>query len=248
MMPAWLLLAAAPFVGSFLGVLIRRIPAGRDWMAARSACDQCGHTLGPAELVPLASFAALRGRCRHCRAPIARFHPAIELAALAVAAWAILADGPAETLAGDCVLGWGLLALAWIDAETFLLPDILTLPLLLLGLFEAFAQAPDQLADRAAGALAGWFGLAALAALYRRLRGRDGIGGGDAKLLGVAGAWLGWLALPWVLLVAALLGLAWAGARTARGDRLDRTTALPFGPPLALAIWLLRLHGGLIGL
>jgi len=244
----WLLLAAAPCVGSFLGVLIRRIPGGQDWMLARSACDHCGHPLGPAELVPLASFAAQRGRCRHCGAPIARFHPAIELAALAVCVWAILADPRAENLASDCVLGWGLLALAWIDAETFLLPDILTLPLLLLGLFEAFAQAPDLLLGRAAGALAGWFGLAALAALYRRVRGRDGIGGGDPKLLGVAGAWLGWLALPWVLLVAALLGLAWAGAKAARGARLDGATALPFGPPLALAIWLLRLYGGVIGL
>jgi leader peptidase (prepilin peptidase)/N-methyltransferase len=246
MTAVWLLLAA-PFIGSFLGVLVRRLPAGKDWMRARSSCETCSHPLGPADLVPLASFLVLRGRCRHCGAPISRFHPAIELAALAVCVSAVAVGGSADALAAECVLGWGLLALAWIDAETFYLPDLLTLPLLLAGLGDALWRAPELLAPRAAGALAGWFGLLALAALYRRLRGREGIGGGDAKLLGVGGAWLGWQALPWVLLLAALLGLGWAGLQAARGRRLDAATALPFGPPLALAIWLLLLQAALTG-
>lgn len=238
-------LLAAPFIGSFLGVLIRRLPAGRGVVLGRSACEGCGTPLGPVDLVPLASYVALRGRCRHCGAAIGGFHPAVELAALAVAASAVAAGLAGPALLAACVLGWTLLALAWIDVRTWLLPDVLTLPLLLAGLAAAAAWAPWTLADRAAAAAFGWFGLMAVAAAYRRLRGRDGLGGGDAKLLGAGGAWLGTAMLPWTLLLAALLGLAWAAAGVLRGRRLDAATAVPFGPALALAIWLLALlHGG----
>ncbi len=239
------MLVAAPFVGSLLGVLIRRLPDGRPVFLARSECESCGRALGPLDLVPLASFAALGGACRRCGARIARFHPAVEMAALAVAAWAASADD-GWRLVGDCVLGWGLLALAWIDWETFLLPDALTLPLLVAGLGEAWLIAPGEIGTRAAGAAAGWFGLWALAFAYRRVRGREGLGEGDAKLLGAAGAWLGWPALPWVLFAAALAGLAQAGVAALRGARMTGGTAIPFGPALALGIFLVRLYGWML--
>ena len=143
-----------------------------------------------------------------------------------------------------CALGWTLLALAWIDWRYFILPDVLTLPLLLAGLGVAAGEGRAAALDGALGAALGYGGLWLVGALYRRLRGRDGLGGGDAKLLAAGGAWLGAAALPWVLLGAAVGGLAIA-ALTRRGI-LAPTLAVPFGPPLAAAIWLVWLWPGLV--
>lgn len=230
-------LLAAPFVGSFLGVLIRRLPAGRPVAVDRSACEQCGHALGAAELVPLLSFAALRGRCRHCAGAIDPFHWQVEVAALAVPLSALLAGLDGAALLATCAAGWLLLALAWIDAETMLLPDALTGALFLAGLAAAALLAPDLLPDRLAAGLSGFALLWAVAFVYRRVRGWDGLGGGDPRLLGAIGAWVGLAGLPAVLLGAALAGLAWALFLRLRGRALSATTALPFGPFLALAAW-----------
>lgn len=234
--PWFLPLAAAPFAGSFIGVLIERLPAGRPVAWDRSRCDSCGRTLTPVELVPLVAFAMQGGRCRGCRARIGWFHPAVELAALGVAACAVAGGAEGARLWLGCLLGWTLLALAWIDWRHLLLPDALTLPLLLAGLGVAAARGGDATLDSVLGATLGFLVLAGLAALYRRLRGGEGLGGGDAKLLAAGGAWLGATALPWVVLAAALLGIALALAM-ARG-RPSATLAVPFGPPLALAIFL----------
>jgi leader peptidase (prepilin peptidase)/N-methyltransferase len=238
---AWLMLAAAPFIGSFLGVLIRRLPQGAPVLWVRSACPGCQTPLAPRDLVPLLSFVAQRGRCRHCLKRIAAFHWWIELAALGVAAWAVTAGRP-DTLVADCVLGWTLLALAWIDAETMLLPDVLTLPLLLAGFAEAWLLDPASLPDRAIGAGLGWGCFAGIGWLWRRWRGIDALGAGDAKLLAASGAWLGWQALPEVLVVAALAAIAATLARN--GRHVAATHRLAFGPWLVLATWLARLYGG----
>jgi leader peptidase (prepilin peptidase) / N-methyltransferase len=227
----------APAVGSFLGVLVRRLPEGRPIAAARSACEACGHTLGPLEMIPLVSFAWQRGRCRHCGAAIDAAHPAIELAALAVAAGAALVVPAGIDLWIACTLGWWLLTLAWIDADSFRLPDVLTLPLLLAGLAEAVWRDPDDVAARAAAAALAYGALWALAEGYRRLRGREGLGLGDAKLLAAGGAWLGPAPLPDVLLLAACTALAYAMLLRLRGTRVIGTLKLPFGPFLAGAIW-----------
>lgn len=236
---------AAPFVGSFLGVLIRRLPRGRGVLWGRSACEACGHALGVADLLPLASFLALRGRCRFCGGRIAGAHLAIELAALAVPLSALLAGITGMALWVSCGLGWALLALAWIDALHFWLPDALTLPLLLAGLAAAWLDDPAAVPAHAAGAAAGYLAFRGIALAYRALRRRDGLGQGDAKLLAAAGAWLGWAALPVLVLLAAGLGLAWALLLWLRGGlggrRLTAATVLPFGPALALATWLLWL-------
>lgn len=231
-------MVAAPFVGSFAGALVRRLPLEHPHLWERSCCEMCGTKLGPLELVPLLSFAALRGRCRHCKARISNFHPLIELAALAVAVIAVAVSAP-ETLVADCVLGWTLLTLAWIDARTLLLPDALTLPLLLAGLAEAWLNDPEALPDRLLGAALGWTMFTGLAWLWRRLRGIEALGQGDAKLLAAGGAWLGWQALPNVLLVAATCGLV--GALISGRGRVSATQTIAFGPWLALAIWALRL-------
>lgn len=240
----WSLVLVAPFIGSFLGVLIRRLPEGSPITRGRSHCDACGATLRVRDLVPILSWVMVGRRCRYCRQPLGWFYPGVELAALAIALAAVLSDGgPGAWL--DCLLGWWLLALGWIDLRCWLLPDALTLPLIVAGLAAAFLFNPDQLTDRALGTALGYLSLIAIAALYRTLRGREGLGGGDAKLLATSGAWLGAAALPQVILLAALSALAAAGCLRLAGIRLGIHSALPFGPFLALATWVLWLLGPL---
>ena len=196
-------------------------------------------------MVPLLSLLLQRGRCRACGARLSWFYPAVEVAALAVAlmAWWRLPGPEVGWLWASCVLGWALLALAWIDARHFRLPDALTLPLIPAGLLATQALAPAAVLDHAVAALAGYASFALVAAGYRRWRGRAGLGAGDAKLLASCGAWLGLEALPMLVLLAALLGLAMALALAWRQGRLRGDMAVPFGPALALACWLLWLWG-----
>ena len=233
----WIALAAAPFAGSFLGVLIRRLPREHPDLWGRSACEACGHALGPLELVPVASFLTQRGRCRACHARIAGAHLAVELAALGVAGMAAAVAATGVQLWAGCALGWTLLALAWIDWERFWLPDALTLPLLAAGLILAWLDTPWSLTDRAIGAIAGYLAFRIVGRVYLALRGREGLGEGDAKLLAAGGAWLGWAALPNVVLTAALAGIGMALLTRWRGATLSAATALAFGPALAVGIW-----------
>jgi leader peptidase (prepilin peptidase)/N-methyltransferase len=227
-------------VGSFLGTVVLREPEG--WpglLAGRSACRACGTRLGLADLVPLASWVASRGRCRHCGAALLVFYPLVELAtALIGAAALILGQGRLGLVAA--MLGWWLLALAMIDLRSWRLPDALTLPLLAVGVaFAALDLLPGvDLVRSLGGAALGYLTLAGIAWTYRRLRGRDGIGLGDAKLVAAAGAWLGVELLPWLVLLAAVLGL---GLALVRAWPVRAETAVPFGPPLALAFWILFL-------
>lgn len=238
---ALLALLLAPWVGSFLGVVIERLPEGRPIVLARSTCTACGAVLRPADLVPLVSWLMRRGRCRCGAIRLGAFYPGIELAALLVAASA------ATVLSGWLLwvtlgLGWTLLTLAALDLRHGWLPDRLTLALIPAGLATASLVDPAKLIDHAIGAAVGFAGFAAVAWLYRRIRARAGLGLGDAKLLAAAGAWLGWQGLPSVLLIAALAGLAMALARAvlARGGL---GAPLPFGPALAAGFWLTWAHG-----
>ena len=233
-----LVLAAAPFVGSFLGVLVRRLPVGRPVIVARSACDGCGAVLHARDLVPVVSYVLHRGHCRICGRAIEPFHLIIELAALVVAAWAAWADP--DGVWANCVLGWGLLALAWIDWKHLRLPDVLTLPLIPTGLAVAWWADPEVAADHAAAAALGYLLFRGIAWAYMRLRNRDGLGQGDAKLLAVAGAWVGMAGLPPVLLGGALVGI---GLALLQSRPTSQGTRVPFGPALALAAWVVRLHG-----
>jgi leader peptidase (prepilin peptidase)/N-methyltransferase len=242
-LPAWLIaLIISPIIGSFLGVLIRRLPVGAPVMLDRSRCEACRRALGAADLVPIASYIALRGRCRRCGARIAPFHLAVELAAVAVAAIAAMICPDPATLCGGCVLGWTLLALAWIDWNAFILPDVLTLPLVLAGLAATVWLQPARLTDHAAAAALGFLLFRAIAWAYRRLRGRHGLGEGDAKLMAAAGAWVGITALSSVLLAGAVVTLAGGLADALRrGVGLRGTTRLPLGPGLCAALWVVWL-------
>jgi leader peptidase (prepilin peptidase)/N-methyltransferase len=164
-------------------------------------------------------------------------------AGLLVVAWAASVETGAQWMLFSCLLGWTLLALGWIDWKTMRLPDALTLPLLGLGLAASWTDSQAALLSGVIGAVAGYGALFALRVLYRRVRGREGLGQGDAKLLAAGGAWLGWQALPWVVLLAALLGLLLALVQRVRGGGLTAETALPFGPALAFAIWIVWIYG-----
>jgi leader peptidase (prepilin peptidase)/N-methyltransferase len=245
-LPFWVpFLVLAPFIGSFLGTLVKRLPEGRPVLMARSQCDHCGAQLTPRDLIPLASWLALRGRCRHCAAPIGAFPLLMELGALGVAVWAALVTA-GWVLAASCVLGWLLLALAVTDWRSYTLPDPLNAALAICGLIAAFAIDRASLPDHIIGMAAGFAAFVALAFVYRRVRGRDGLGLGDAKLLGALGAWVSWQGLPSVVLFAAIIGLAVALVQSLRGRALTATTRIAFGAFLALGGWLVWLYGPLV--
>ena len=235
-------LLSAPFIGSFLDVLIRRLPRGAPVGLVRSACERCGTRIAPRDLLPLVSHAALGGRCRSCGGRIAAQHWQVELAAIAVAGCAALPDPAPGRLWVDCGLGWTLLALAWIDWDSMTLPDVLTLPLIPAGLVATLWLEPELTTGHAIAAALGYAAFAGLAWLYRRFRGREGLGQGDAKLLAALGAWTGLEGLPMVVLGAALAGLAVALVLGLRGRVMDAATPIPFGPCLALAGFAVRLH------
>lgn len=218
-------------IGSFLAVVTGRWPQGLG-IGGRSRCDACGVRLGVGELVPVVSFLWLRGRCRRCGAAIDRRHLAIEVAggvigAIMLARWPLV-PGLAAALAG-----WWLLALIVLDAEHQWLPDRLTLPLIPAGLALGQWLGFATIWDRGFAALLGFAVLAALRLGYRLRTGREGMGGGDPKLLAGIGALLGVLPMPFILTGAALLGLALALVDRLRGWAVTATTALPFGALLA---------------
>lgn len=234
----------APFVGSFLGTLILRLPNGGDVVWARSECDTCHSRLAALDMVPLLSFLARRGRCRACGAPIPRFHLWVELAAMLIAGWVVTVQTDPALIWSDCILGWTLLALSWIDLRHFLLPDVLTLPLVLAGLAATFWLDPFGIYDAAAGATIGFLAFYLVAIGYRALRGRDGLGRGDAKLMASAGAWVGWQGLPPVIVGAACLGIVFAVVTHLRKPQGRLGDApIPFGPCIALALFVVRLYG-----
>lgn len=231
-------------VGSFVALVADRWPRGEDVVAAPSRCVSCGRRLGPRNLVPIVSFCLQRGKCTWCRArlPIDLLLAEVAGAAIALVVVAHAADGAGMlALAGLC---GALLLLALLDARHLWLPDAITLPLALAGL----ATGPGALTlvngptliERLAGAVLGFGALEALRRGYRALRGREGMGGGDPKLLGAIGAWLGLAPLPAVLLGAALLGLGWAGLQALRGRLAGGEAPIPLGTALSVSalLWL----------
>jgi leader peptidase (prepilin peptidase)/N-methyltransferase len=229
-----LILGAA--IGSFLATILIRWPQGRSVVVGRSACDKCGRRLGPSDLVPILSWSLARGRCRACGARIDRRHLAAEMGAAMVGLAAILAH-PMPLAAVTALLGWWLFLIAALDLEHEWLPDRLTLPLLVGGLVAAWGGYGPPLETRLIGAAAGFASLFLIGLAYRSLRGREGLGGGDPKLLAAIGAWLGWSQLPFVMVGAGLLGLAALLLRRLRGEAVAASDRLPLGTLMAMAAW-----------
>lgn len=230
-------LAASPVIGSFIANFVARFPTEQSVFTGRSACPHCACTLAIKDLVPLLSWLSCSGRCRHCRRPIAAFYPLIELAAVAVAlAAAAMTSG--WLLWATCGLGWTLLALAAVDFRHFVLPDALTLPLIPAGLVVSYLEEPAELMAHVIGAVTGYILFRLVREFYFRLRAREGLGLGDAKLLAACGAWAAWQGLPGIVLVAAAAGLAAALAGRLFGRPLSLSDRMPFGTFLCFALWL----------
>jgi leader peptidase (prepilin peptidase)/N-methyltransferase len=229
-------------VGSFLATLVQRWPLGEGLAWGRSRCDHCGQTIAARDLLPLVSFAVLDGKCRACGARIDPAHATIEgLCGLVGGAAMLVAPGHPGLM--GAMFGWLLVTLAALDLKHFWLPDRLVLLLLLVACASIATGLGPPLVDRAIGAITGFGGLALVAVAYRWLRKREGLGGGDPKLLGAIGAMLGWQALPFVLLGASSVGLLFVVVRIAAGQKVDAADRMPLGALMALAAfpaWILQ--------
>ena len=231
--------------GSFIAAVSVRLPRDEDIVVARSRCRGCDQPLRAWELIPLFSWLALRGRCARCQTRISQRYPLIELAAAAIGVWAGL-SGASWLMAGaTALLGWQLLLIAIIDGENFWLPDILTWPLVATGLAAAAMIGWDLALSHLIGAVVGFGGLWLVGWLYQAIRKREGLGGGDPFLFAGAGAWVGWMGLPSVLLWACAVGLSLVFGMLVVRRTVSGTEKLPFGVFLAVGIWLTWLYGPL---
>lgn len=232
------LLAASPFIGSFITASSRSWP---DWIriaSGRSSCDACGRHLSPLELIPVVSFLIQRGKCRACGSPVSWMHPVGELLALFIGILAVLAFDGGWTVAA-ALFGWILLFGALVDIRTFLLPDVVTLGLIPVGLGVSYLSGGlDAVWLNGLAALIGFASLAVISAVYKRLRGHEGLGLGDAKLLAAAGAWTGPFALPWIVMLGAGTTLFIVVIGHVLGRKASTDTAVPLGPGLAAGCYL----------
>ncbi|HDI1214236.1 prepilin peptidase [Aeromonas hydrophila] len=256
-------------IGSFLNVVIHRLPImlEREWqaeylgyfnpeaqpqqeerynlMVPRSACPHCGHAITAMENIPLLSWLWLKGRCRECQAPISARYPLVELLTALLSLVVAATFAPGWGLLAALLLTWVLVALTFIDLDKMLLPDQLTLPLLWGGLLFNLAGGFAPLADAVIGAMAGYLVLWSLYWAFKLLTGKEGMGYGDFKLLAALGAWLGWQALPIVLLLSSLVG-AFIGIGLILLRNHHQNKPIPFGPYLAIAGWIALLWGDTI--
>ncbi|WP_323058845.1 prepilin peptidase [Aeromonas hydrophila] len=256
-------------IGSFLNVVIHRLPImlEREWqaeylgyfnpetqpqqeehynlMVPRSACPHCGHAITAMENIPLLSWLWLKGRCRECQAPISARYPLVELLTALLSLVVAATFAPGWGLLAALLLTWVLLALTFIDLDKMLLPDQLTLPLLWGGLLFNLTGGFAPLADAVIGAMAGYLVLWSLYWAFKLLTGKEGMGYGDFKLLAALGAWLGWQALPIVLLLSSLVG-AFIGIGLILLRNHHQNKPIPFGPYLAIAGWIALLWGDTI--
>jgi len=207
-----------------------------------SHCPHCGHSIPPWENIPLLSFLLLRGRCSACHARISWRYPAVEALTALLSVVVVWHFGPTVQAAAALLLTWGLVALAFIDADTQLLPDDITLPLLWLGLLLSLGPVFVDSHTAIVGAACGYLSLFLLFHAFRLLTGKEGIGRGDFKLLALFGAWMGWQVLPQILLLSTVPGAVFGIALIASG-RSGRETPIPFGPFLATAGWINLIWG-----
>jgi leader peptidase (prepilin peptidase)/N-methyltransferase len=259
-------------VGSFLNVVIYRLPTmlKHQWRAdcvsflaqedkqvpdlspgieqpfnlvvPRSRCPHCGHMITALENIPVLSYLFLRGRCRECKTPISVRYPLIELLSatlVVVVAWKF---GFSLQTAMAMLLSWALICLSFIDYDHQYLPDNITLPFLWLGLLLNLDGVFIDLTSAVIGAIAGYLVLWLVFQVFKKITGKEGMGYGDFKLLAMLGAWLGWQALPAIILISTLVGSV-LGISLILFKQHDRSHPIPFGPYLAIAGWIVLLWG-----
>jgi leader peptidase (prepilin peptidase)/N-methyltransferase len=251
-------------IGSFLNVVIHRMPkmmqresdnyvaqeSGQplphmdryNLTVPRSACPHCGHQITALENIPVVSYLFLRGKCAECKAPISIRYPIVEVLTGALSAFLIWRFGSGMAGLAALVFTYLLIAMTFIDADTQLLPDDLTLPLLWCGLLVNLNATFVPLHDAVIGAVAGYLTLWAVYWLFKLATGKEGMGYGDFKLLAALGAWLGWMMLPLIVLLSSLVG-AVIGLSLIVFNKHGRDIPIPFGPYLAIAGLIALLFG-----
>jgi leader peptidase (prepilin peptidase)/N-methyltransferase len=241
-------------VGSFLNVVIHRLPKmmEREWqqqcaelngqtidaspsynlIVPRSACPHCNHAISALENIPVISYLFLRGKCAGCAASISPRYPMVEALSGLLSAYAAWHFGFGLAGIAAITLVWALIALTFIDFDTQLLPDSITLPLLWLGLLLNLGGTFTSLPNALIGAVAGYLILWSVYWAFKLTTGKEGMGYGDFKLLAALGAWLGWTMLPLIILLSSLVG-AVVGVALIIFAKHGRNIPIPFGPYLA---------------
>ncbi len=267
----WLLLSSLLVlglcIGSFLNVVIYRLPVmmereERDYCGQlleleqppaesqridlfqpNSHCPACGHAIKPWENIPVLSYLLLSGRCSQCDTHISLRYPIVELlTGVITLGLGLYYEVAAAPLLGALFLTWGLIALTMIDIDQQLLPDAITLPLLWLGLLFNLFGTYVSLSDAVIGAMAGYLSLWSVYWVFKLVTGKEGMGYGDFKLLAVLGAWLGWQALPMIILLSSVVGTV-IGIGLMILQKRGKDIPMPFGPYLAIAGWIVLLWG-----
>jgi len=260
-------------IGSFLNVVIYRMPKmmqresdnyvanelGKELphtdrynlMVPRSCCPHCGHQITALENIPVVSWLALGGKCRKCKAPISPRYPVVELITGLLSAFLVWTFGSGVAGLGTLLFVYLLIAMTYIDYDTKLLPDDLTLPLLWAGLLININGTFVPLQDAVIGAAAGYLVLWSVYWLFKLVTGKEGMGYGDFKLLAALGAWMGWTMLPTIILLSSVVG-AVVGISLIVFAKRGRDNPIPFGPYLAAAglialIWGPQLAAGFQG-
>jgi leader peptidase (prepilin peptidase)/N-methyltransferase len=250
--------------GSFLNVVIYRIPImmqreSENYLALEndqpaphadrynllmpgSACTSCGHKLSFADNLPVLSYVGLKGRCRYCKARLSWRYPTVELLTSVLSAVVIWQLGSGIAGLSALLFLWALIAMSFIDLDTQLLPDELTLPLMWLGLMVNLEGTFVPLREAVLGAAAGYLSLWLVYWMFRAVTGKEGIGYGDFKLLAALGAWMGWTMLPLIVLLSSAVGATF-GVLMILLKRHQADRPIPFGPFLAAAGLLALLYG-----
>jgi leader peptidase (prepilin peptidase)/N-methyltransferase len=227
--------------GSFVAALCNRWPKGESIAKGRSRCDQCGRQIAPYDLIPIASYLLLNGKCRNCGQSIGRLPIATELAAALIGTVPVLLLPESQAVAA-ALFGWLLLPLVILDHQHLWLPNRLVLVLAVIGFLVGPMLTPDIIIeDRFAGMLVGFLSLEIIRQAYKKFRQRDGMGAGDPKLFGALGIWLGWHAVPFTLLGASAIGLISISMSVYMINQ--SRTAFPLGSYLGIAAFLVALIG-----
>lgn len=218
------------------------VPERLDLVYPRSRCPKCQHAIAGYDNIPVISYLLLRGRCRHCAHSISARYPAIELFTgilSAIVAWKF---GYTSAMVAALIFTWCLIALTFIDIDHQLLPDSITLPLVWIGLLLSLNHLFTDASSSIIGAVAGYLSLWLVYQTFKLVTGKEGMGYGDFKLFAAFGAWMGWQALPLIILLSSAVGaVIGIGLIVLRGR--DRNVPIPFGPYLASAAWIYLLWG-----
>jgi leader peptidase (prepilin peptidase)/N-methyltransferase len=235
-------------LGSFLNVCIYRLPLKKSIVRPPSSCPQCGARIRFYDNLPVISYIVLLGRCRNCRAPISPRYPLVEIITGFLSVALFIRFGLSPTYIFIFFFSAALIAIAFIDLQHKIIPDVISVPGILIGLaFSFFPSAGISPLDALIGAVGGGGFLFLVGTVFEKLTGREGMGGGDVKLLALIGAWMGWKALPFIILISSLTGAVIGGVSLVI-SRQGVRSRIPFGPFLALGALVFLFFGDEIAL